>query len=55
MLFQDFDWNLTYQVLFVYILLSHHLNLRDQPWRYTDFGPELIFVAGSFLQMYPRS
>ena len=44
---------LTYQVLFVYILPSRHLNLRDQPWRCTAFGAKLIFVAESFLQKYP--
>ena len=33
MLFQHFDWDLTHQVLFLYILPSHHMNLRDQPWR----------------------
>ena len=35
MLFEHFDWDLTFQVLFLYILLSHHMNLRDQPWRLT--------------------
>ena len=30
MLFQHFDWDLTHQVLFLYILPSHHMNLRDQ-------------------------
>ena len=35
MLFQHFDWDLTHQVLFLYILPSHHMNLRDQPWRLT--------------------
>ena len=29
MLFQHFDWDLT-QVLFLYILPSHHMNLREQ-------------------------
>ena len=33
MLFQHFDWDLTHQVLFLYILPSHHMNLRDQPWK----------------------
>ena len=33
MLFQHFDWDLTHQVLFLYILFSHHMNLRDQPWK----------------------
>ena len=33
MLFQHFDWNLTHQVLFLYILPSHHVNLRHQPWK----------------------
>ena len=33
MLFQNFDWDLTHQVLFLYILPSHHMNLRDQPWK----------------------
>ena len=32
MLFQHFDSDLTH-VLFVYILPSHHMNLRDQPWK----------------------
>ena len=53
MLFQHFDWDLTYQVLFLDILPSHHINLRDQPWRCTCFGAELTFVAPSFLQKYP--
>ena len=30
MLFQHFDWDLTHQVLFLYILPSHHMNFRDQ-------------------------
>ena len=30
MLFQHFDWDLIHQVLFLYILPSHHMNLRDQ-------------------------
>ena len=34
-MFQHFDWDLTHQVLFLYILPSHHMNLRDQPWRLT--------------------
>ena len=33
MFFQHFDWDLTHQVLFLYILPSHHMNLREQPWR----------------------
>ena len=33
MLFQHFDWDLTHQVLFLYILSSHHMNLRDQLWK----------------------
>ena len=35
MLFQHFDWDLTHQVLFLYILPSHQhdMNLRDQPWK----------------------
>ena len=33
MLFQHFVWDLTRQVLFLYILPSHHMNLRDQPWK----------------------
>ena len=32
-MFQHFDWDLTHQVLFLYILPSHHMNLRDQPWK----------------------
>ena len=31
MLFQHFDWDLIHQVLFLYILPRHHMNLRDQP------------------------
>ena len=30
-MFQHFDWDLTHQVVFLYILPSHHMNLRDQP------------------------
>ena len=33
MLFQHFDWDLTHQVLFLYILSSHHMNLRNQLWK----------------------
>ena len=33
MLFQHFDWDMTHQVLFLYILSSHHMNLRDQLWK----------------------
>ena len=33
MQFQHFDWDLRHQVLFLYILPSHHMNLRDQPWK----------------------
>ena len=33
MLFQHFDWDVTHQVLFLYILPSDHMNLRDQPWK----------------------
>ena len=29
----EFDWDLTHQVLFLYILSSHYRNLRDQPWK----------------------
>ena len=29
-MFQHFDWDLTHQVLFLYIFPSHHMNLRDQ-------------------------
>ena len=32
-MFQHFDWDLTYQVLFLYILPSHHMNLREQLWK----------------------
>ena len=35
MLFEDFDWDLTHQVLVQHILPSHHMNLRHQPWRLT--------------------
>ena len=48
MLFQHFYWNLTHQVLFLYIFPSHHLNLREQSWRCTYFDAELTFVAESF-------
>ena len=53
MLFQHFDWDLTHQVLFLYILPSNHMNLRDQSWRCTYFGAELAFVAANFLRKYP--
>ena len=33
MLFQHFDWDLIHQVLFLYILPRHYMNLRDQPWK----------------------
>ena len=33
MLFQHFDRDLTHNILFLYILPSHHMNLRDQPWK----------------------
>ena len=36
MFFQHFDWNVTHHVLSLYILPSHHMNLRDQPWRLED-------------------
>ena len=42
---QHFDWDLTHKVLFLYILPSNLMNLRDQPWRCTYFGAELTFVA----------
>ena len=29
-MFQHFDWDLTHQILFLYIFPSHHMNLRDQ-------------------------
>ena len=47
-LFQHFYWNLRHQVLFLYILPSRHLNLREQSWRCTYFDAELTFVAESF-------
>ena len=49
-LFQHFDWDLTNQVLFLYILPTHHMNLRDQAWILTYFGAGLIFIAANFLQ-----
>ena len=53
MMFQYFDGNLTHQVLYLYILLTLVLNVRDLPWRYTYIGAELAsvsaFVAGMFL------
>ena len=30
LLFQHFDWDLTHQVLFLYIFPSHHMNFIDQ-------------------------
>ena len=33
MFFQHFDWDLTHQVLFLYIFPRHHMNLRDQLWK----------------------
>ena len=36
MLFQHFDWDLKHQALFVYILPSHRMNLREQPLRLED-------------------
>ena len=33
MLLQHFDWDLTHQVLSLYVLSSNHINFRDQPWR----------------------
>ena len=35
-LFDSFRWALTHQALFLFILPSHHMNLRDQPWRPQD-------------------
>ena len=32
-MFQHFDWDLTHQIFFLYVLPSHHINLRDQPWK----------------------
>ena len=43
---------MTLPVLFLYILPSHHLNLRNQPLSCTYFAEELTFVAGSFLGKY---
>ena len=53
MMFQYSDGNLTHQVLNLYILPRHDLNLRDKPWRCKYFGVELEFVAGTFLLKYP--
>ena len=53
MMFRYFDRNLTYQVLYLYILPKLVLNLSDQPWRCTYFGAELAFVAGMFLLKDP--
>ena len=53
MLFQHFDWKLKHQIhliLFLYILLSHHLNLRGKPWICTYVGAELTPVVGIFLK-----
>ena len=50
MLFQHFDWNLTYQVLFLHSFPSHQLNVRDQPWRWPCFGAEWTFVVAAFLK-----
>ena len=33
MMFQHFDGDLTHQELFLYILPSHYMNLRDQLWK----------------------
>ena len=32
-MFQNFDWNLTHRVLFLYVFQSNHEDLRDQPWK----------------------
>ena len=32
----SFRWALTHQVLFLFLLRSHHMNLRNQPWRPQD-------------------
>ena len=53
MMFQYLDGNLTHHVLYLYILPTLVLNLRDQPWRCTYFGAELAFVAGIFLLKDP--
>ena len=53
MLFQQFGWDLTHQILFLYILPSNQMDLRGQPWRCTYFGAGLAFVAANFLQKYP--
>ena len=49
MMLQHFDGNLIHRVLYLYILPTLVLNLRDQPRRCTYFGAELAFVAGMVL------
>ena len=46
MLLRYFHENLTYQVVYLYILLRYLF--RKQTWRCTYFGAELTFVAGIF-------
>ena len=52
-MFQSFDGNLRYQVLYPYIVPTLVLNLTDQPGRCTYFGAELAFVTGMLLLKAP--
>ena len=47
--FLHFGWNLTLQVLYLYVLPNHLLNSRWQPWKCIYVGAELEFVARIFL------
>ena len=47
MLFEHFDWNMTHQVLFLYILHSREVSAANLEALY--FGAELRVVAASFL------
>ena len=49
MLFHHFDWDLTHQILFLYILPSCHMNLRDQPWRCTYLNHKLNWTISAFV------
>ena len=48
-----FDWNMIYQVLQLYILTRHVLNVRDQSWWCTCLDAKLTFIPGIFLKDYP--
>ena len=55
-MFQHSGWDLTHQALFfTFILLNHHMNLRDQSWKMLILWcRELTFLAANFLQKSPR-